>query len=433
MSTARTVEFDTQSESFAWNAYEHYARLREEAPVHRLIQPGGTEVWLITRYEDARAALADPRLTKDFSANREALTRAHFRRPEDPWQVQPPDMLFSDPPVHDRLRRLVSKAFTPRRIEQLRPRVQEIADELLDGLSGAAETDLIGTFAFPLPVTVICELMGVPTADRERFRRWTNDMLSTHRDEEGLKRVEEADRAMNRYFADLVRETRPMVDTELPEERQPSLLHALIAASEDQDRLSEGELLQMLQLLLLAGHETTVNLIGNGTLALLRNPEQLRILRERPDLLPAAIEELLRFDGPVERATLRFSGEDLEVGGVTIPGHSVVAVIIAAADRDPGHVADPDRLDITRPAAQHLAFGHGIHFCLGAPLARLEGQIAIGSLLARHPDLALASSVADLRFRAAGILIRGLDELRVRLGPAARTRPNAGERATEVG
>ncbi|HEX4211947.1 MAG TPA: cytochrome P450 [Candidatus Dormibacteraeota bacterium] len=420
MSTAKTVEFDIQSQAFAWNAYEHYARLREEAPVQRLIQPGGTEVWLITRYDDARSALADPRLTKDFAANHEALIRGHFRRPEDRVEEQAPDMLFSDPPVHDRLRRLVSKAFTPRRVEHLRPRVQEIADQLLDGLAGTEETDLIGSFAFPLPVTVICELLGVPAGDRDRFRSWTNDLMSTRRDEEGLRRMEEADRAMNRYFADLVRETTPLVDAELPEERQPSLIHALIAASEDRDRLSEGELLQMLQLLLLAGHETTVNLIGNGTLALLRNPDQLRLLQDRPELLPGAIEELLRFDGPVERATLRFTREDVQVGDITIPAHSVVAIIIAAADHDPSHVVEPDRLDISRPPAQHLAFGHGIHFCLGAPLARLEGQVAIGSMLARFPDLRLARPVSDLRFRAAGILIRGLDQLPVHLGRAAR-------------
>jgi cytochrome P450 len=420
MTTARTVEFDPQSQAFAWSAYEHYAQLREEAPVHHLIQPGGTEVWLITRYQDARAALADPRLTKDFSANREALVRGHFRRAEDEVVEEAPDLLSSDPPVHDRLRRLVSKAFTPRRVEHLRPRVQEITDQLLDRLGGMEETDLITSFAFPLPVTVICELLGIPTSDRDRFRRWTNDFLSPRRDEEGLRRMREADRAMNRYFADLVAATTPVVDTLLPEDRQPSLLHALIAASEDRDRLSEGELLQMLELLLIAGHETTVNLIGNGTLALLQNPDQLQLLRRRPELLPGAIEELLRFDGPVERATLRFAQEDVQVGDITIPAQSVVAIVIAAADRDPDHAADPDRLDITRPPSQHLAFGHGIHFCLGAPLARLEGQIAIGSLLARFPDLELARPVADLRFRVAGFLIRGLEELPVRPGRAVR-------------
>ena len=417
MSTAATVRFDPQTQEFAWRAYEHYAELRREAPVHRLIQPDGTEIWLITRYRDARAALADPRFAKDPRTGVEAMRRARYLGPDERPRDDAPDMLFSDPPDHDRLRRLVSRAFTPRRIERLEPRVREIADGLLDAMAAAGgEVDLISAFAFPLPVTVICELLGVPVEDRDTFRRWTNDMLGSPRTEEQRQRALDAGEAMHRYLADLIARVAPHVRRGLGDDEQPSLLHGLIAASDDRDRLSDGELLEMLVLLLIAGHETTVNLIGNGMLALLRHPDQLRLLRERPQLLPQAIEELLRYDGPVERATFRHTTEDVDVGGIVIPRHSVVGVLIASADRDPERFPDPDRLDIERAPTGHVAFGHGRHFCLGAPLARLEGRIAIGSLLARFPHLRLTAPVADLRFRAAGILIRGLATLPVDLG-----------------
>lgn len=415
MTSAITVRFDPQSQEFARRAYEHYAELRREAPVHRLLEPDGTEIWLVTRYEDARTALADRRLAKDPRGGPEAMRRA---RPRDPGKVpeeESLDLLFSDPPDHDRLRRLVGRAFTPRRVEGLRPRVQQLTDELLDRMRDQDEADLIAAFAFPLPVTVICELLGIPVEDRDRFRAWTRDLGGAPRTPAEKLSMAVALQAMSRYVADRIAEVRPSVRSDLPEEDQPDLLHALIAASEDRDRLTDGELLEMVELLLLAGHETTVNLIGNGTLALLRHPDQLRLLRERPDLLPDAIEEVLRYDGPVERSTFRYTTEAVDVGGVTIPPQSVVCVVLAAADRDPGCFPDPDRLDLARTPNHHLAFGHGIHFCLGAPLARLEGQVAIGSLIAHFPRLELACPVDRLRFRAAGHLIRGLEALPVRL------------------
>ncbi|MFZ0218168.1 MAG: cytochrome P450 [Candidatus Dormiibacterota bacterium] len=428
MSDAPTVRFDPASQDFAWHAYERYGALREQSPVYCLRQPDGTEIWLVTRYEDARAALADPRLAKDPRTGKQAMRNAGFIRDRDPAD-EDPDMLFSDPPDHTRLRRLVSKAFTPRRIERLRPRIEELTTGLLDGIAAEDEVDLLSSFAFPLPVTVICELLGVPAEDRNQFRRWTNAMLATSNQEE--LRPEEAGEAMARYLTDLARETRPRVCRDLPEDEQPNLLHALLVASErseesgEEERLTEGELVAMLQLLLIAGHETTVNLIGNGTLALLRHPDQWALLRERTELLPNAIEEFLRYDGPVERATFRHSLETIEIGGVEIPAQRVVGILLASADHDPSQFADPDRLDVTRAPRAHVAFGHGIHFCLGAPLARLEGRVAIGGLLERFPDLALARPVEELRFRAAGHLIRGMDTLPVRLHAERRAAASA--------
>lgn len=432
MTTAPTVNFDPGSQEFAWHAYERYAELRNQAPVHRLLQPDGTEAWLITRYDDARAALADPRLSKDPRGIREALEEeglvspvevAETGAPAGHLRLPTPDMLSSDPPEHTRLRRLVNRAFTPRRIEGLRPQVEVLAENLLDGIAAEEQVDLLSTFAYPLPITVICELLGVPVSDRERIRRYASQMLQSNEPANESQSVEPGP-TFAQYTADLVRATWPEVRRDLPEDQQPNLLHALIVASEDQDRLSITEIVDMIVLLLLAGHETTANLIGNGTLALLRHPDQLDLLVRRPDLIPNATEELLRYDGPVERTTPRFSLERVTIAGVTIPAHRMVYVVIASANRDPEHFERPDQLDISRPRPQHVAFGHGIHFCLGAPLARLEAQIAFSQLLQRFPEMELACPMEDLWFSASGYLVRALRALPVRLHGAGR-RPDA--------
>ncbi len=316
-------------------------------------------------------------------------------------------MLDRDPPDHTRLRGLVNKAFTPRVVEMLRPRIQQIVDGLLDAADGAGAMDLIEDFAYPIPVIVICEMLGVPVEDRERFKKWGLDIargldaIWLPPDSEVTQRSMASRRALSDYFRALIAERRTAPRNDL--------LSALIAAEEAGDKLSEEELLATCILLLVAGHETTVNLIGNGTLALLRHPDQLRLLRENPGLIGSAVEELLRFDGPVQR-TARIPSEDVTIRGCTIAKGEMVMPFIGAADRDPAQFPDPDRLDIARGDNRHIAFGWGIHFCLGAPLARVEGQIAINTLVQRLPKLSLATDKPEFR---QSLTLRGLSALPV--------------------
>ena len=316
-------------------------------------------------------------------------------------------MLDRDPPDHTRLRGLASKAFTPRVVEGLRPRVQEIVDGLLDRVERRGTMDLIEEFAYPIPVNVICEMLGVPVEDHERFKGWSLDLargldsIMLGPDSEVAKRSGLARQGLTDYFRALIAERRASP--------RGDLLSGLIAAEEAGDKLSEHELLATCILLLVAGHETTVNLIGNGTLALLRHPDQRQKLRARPELIGTAVEELLRYDGPVQR-TARTPSEDVAIGGRTIPKGEIVMPFIGAADRDPAQFPDPDRLDITRAENRHIAFGLGIHFCLGAPLARVEGQIAINTLLGRMPRLALAVDRPQYR---GSLTLRGLTALPV--------------------
>jgi pimeloyl-[acyl-carrier protein] synthase len=316
-------------------------------------------------------------------------------------------MLFRDPPDHTRLRTLVSKAFTPRVIEGLRPHIQQIVDGLLDRVRDRRAMDLIADLAFPLPVIVISEMLGVPAADRDRFRQWSLDVarsldaIALPVGPEVIERGNAARRALADYFRGLIAERR--------RRPQADLLSGLIAAEEQGDTLSQAELLATCVLLLVAGHETTVNLIGNGMLALLRHPAELRKLGAEPALLPSAVEELLRWDSPVQR-TGRITATDVELGGTLIPKGALVSAVLGAANRDPAHFPEPDRLDLARPDNRHLAFGWGIHFCLGAPLARVEGQIAIGALARRLPGLALATDRPEWRESSA---LRGLRALPV--------------------
>jgi cytochrome P450 len=383
------------------------AALRESAPVHRVDMRMGLPVWMVTRYDDVLAALSDPRLSNDphhASALTEVMRGDFLSR----------SMIGADPPEHTRLRRLVSKAFTARRVEGLRPRVQEITDALLDRITPRGSADLVAEFALPLPVTVIGELLGVPEADRDRFRTWTDEMLDRPFDfRSDMARVRAARERMHGFLADLVADKRahPADD----------LLTDLVETTDEGERLDAQELLAMAFLLLIAGYVTTVSLIGNGTLALLRHPDQLDRLRADPSLVPQAVEELLRFDGPVSPGLTRYALEDLEIGGVRIPRGDVVLLAIAAADRDPHRFPDPDLLDVGATDPGHLAFGHGVHYCLGAPLARLEGQVAFAALLARLPDLVLATREDQLRWAGGGVL-RGLRELPVTFTPTPARR-----------
>ncbi|MCX4514806.1 cytochrome P450 [Streptomyces sp. NBC_01619] len=391
--------------AFLADPFPLFRQLREEGPVRRAVIAGGLEAWLVTRYEDGLAALSDPRLSSDV---RDASDpRLMQQLPVTERESMLSNMLRTDPPDHTRLRRLVSKAFTARRVGELRPRVQEITDRLLDDVVAAGRAELVADFALPLPVTVISELLGVPVEDRHDFQRWTDDMLLRRAEMPDPAVVNAAWEQMRSYLTKLLeaKRARPGDD----------LLSALITARDEEQRLNEDELIAMSFLLLVAGYITTVNLIGGGIAALLAHPDQLALLRDDPELLPGAIEEFLRYDGPVSPGIARFAREEVEIAGVTVPPGATVLIASAIADRDPARFADPDRLDITRRDNAHLAFGHGIHYCLGAPLARLEGQVAIGTALRRLPGLALAVPPGELRWRPGGL--RGPQQLPVTFTP----------------
>jgi cytochrome P450 len=396
---------DSFDPAFKANPYPTYAELRSTAPIHRISLPDGRGVWLVTRYEDVLAIFKDERFVKDW---RKVLTPEQLAQiPQIPPLMEPlsKNMLETDPPDHERLRALVSKAFTPRLITRMHPRIQAIADSLLDAVEDKGEMDLIDDYAFPLPITVVAELLGVPSEDRNKFRAWTDAAVSGNATAEYLETVLVPHmQAFSDYLLGVFEEKR--------ENPKDDLISALVRAEEAGERLSEDELLGMVFLLLVAGHETTVNLIGNGTLALLRHSDQLEKLRNDPSLIKSAIEELLRYDGPLETSPERFAREDVAIGGTVIPRGEMVRVVIAAADRDPERFSDPDALDITRTDNRHLAFGKGIHHCLGAPLARMEGQIAIDTLLRRMPGLRLQEPPESMSWRP-GMVMRGLQSLPV--------------------
>ncbi|MEU8764558.1 cytochrome P450 [Streptomyces sp. NPDC048659] len=387
------IDLGEYGADFTANPYPYYAKLRAQGPVHEVLTPDGMPAWLVVGYEEGRAALADQRLSKSFSALGMPL-------PEE--EIVGPNLLIVDPPDHTRLRKLVTGEFTGRRVEALRPRVQRLTDELLDTMEPAGGADLVDSFAFPLPITVICELLGVPAADRDAFRAWSNALVTG----DGSLSDVEAVSGFGAYLDELIEDKRAAGPAD-------DLLSALIATrAEDGDRLSLPELRALAYLLLIAGHETTVNLISNTVRALLTHPDQLAALRADFGLIDAAVEEGLRYDGPVENATLRFAAEPVVIGGTEIPAGAIVLVALAAGDRDPGRFPDPDRFDIHRETRGHLAFGHGIHFCLGAPLARLEGKIAIRTLLERFPGLELDPGAEPLEWLP-GMLIRGTRRLPV--------------------
>ncbi|MET7615832.1 cytochrome P450 [Streptomyces sp. NPDC005408] len=407
----------TQPELFTWefatDPYPAYAWLREHAPVHRTRLPSGVEAWLVTRYGDAKQALADQRLSKNPAHHDEpAHAKGKTGIPGERKAELMTHLLNIDPPDHTRLRRLVSKAFTPRRVAEFAPRVQELTDRLIDGFIERGEADLIHEFAFPLPIYAICDMLGVPREDQDDFRDWAGMMIRHGGGPRGG--VARSVKKMRSYLAELIHRKR--------EEPGDDLISGLIRASDHGEHLTENEAAAMAFILLFAGFETTVNLIGNGVYALLRNPEQRERLQHslaagetgllENDFLATAVEELLRYDGPVELATWRFATEPLSIGGQEIAAGDPVLVVLAAADRDPERFAEPDTLDLSRRDNQHLGYGHGIHYCLGAPLARLEGQIALATLLRRMPDLRLAGDPADLRWRG-GLIMRGLRTLPV--------------------
>ncbi|WP_225627497.1 cytochrome P450 family protein [Streptomyces werraensis] len=388
------VDLGGFGERFREDPYPVYARLRARGPVHRVRLPeqdGGRQMWFVVGHEEARAALADPRLAKDG-------TRIGFTSLDD--ELIGKHLLVADPPQHTRLRNLITRAFTARRVEGLRPRIQQITDELLDTMLPLGRADLIESFAYPLPITVICELLGVPEIDRTEFRKISTDVVVPANPEN----LRDAFVRLADYLDDLIESKRGAPGTDL-------LSELIRTTAEDGDRLSPDELRGMAFVLLLAGHETTVNLITNAVRALLTHPEQLAALRADMSLLEGTVEEALRYEGPVETATYRFAAEPLEIAGVEIAQGEWVLVGLAAADRDAGRFPGPDRFDIRRDTRGHVAFGHGIHHCLGAPLARLEAGVALRSLLECAPDLALDGQPGE---SLPGVLMRGVRSLPVR-------------------
>ncbi|QBD83429.1 cytochrome P450 [Ktedonosporobacter rubrisoli] len=369
-----------------------FARLRQQKPLFFVDNFFGTGAWIATDYADVTAILKDPRFIKDLQkttemkGNQEISGETAARLKKFAWRR---DMLTTDPPDHTRLRHLVSKVFTPRMIEQLRSRIQQITDELLDAVKDQGHMDLVADFAFPLPITVISEMLGIPVADRQQFRTWTQALINM----EESKNDEAYGGAMEAFIA--------YIKNLLAEKRLhpgEDLVSGLIQAEESGDKLNETELISMIFLLIVAGHETTVNLIGNGMLALFEYPEQMNLLRNDPSLLPSAVEELLRYTSPVTLSSPRLASEDILIHDQLIHKGEMVFVVLVSANSDPQQFTDPELLDITRQENQHVAFGKGIHFCLGAPLARLEGQVAFGALLQRFPDLRMNCEPEQLRW-----------------------------------
>ncbi|WP_329016166.1 cytochrome P450 family protein [Streptomyces sp. NBC_00690] len=386
----------TQDPRFLQDPYPTYAALRSACPVQAVPSAsGGRLSYLVTGYAEAREALADARLSKDtaaFFAGKESKRRLH--------PAVAHNMLSSDPPEHTRLRKLVTKAFTTGAVAELRPFIARVTDDLLDQWPVGEPLDFMTGLAVPLPVIVICELLGVPEEDRPDIRRWSGELFAAG--QPGV--IDAASHSLADYMTELVAAKR----------RHPgnSLLDRLISARDGHDRLSEEELVSLAVLLLVAGHETTTNFLGNATLSLLQHPAELDRLRQNPNDIPAVLDELLRFDSPVSTATFRYTTEAITLGGTDIPAGAPVLVALGAANRDPERFPSPDQLDANRDAAGHLAFGHGIHRCVGAPLAKAEAEIALRAVLTRFPGLRLAVPPDQLQWRHAR-LVRGLTSLPV--------------------
>lgn len=370
----------------------------------------GIRAWLVTRYEEVAAALTDTRLVMSAPEIQADLVR-RGELPErfaNLFQRRTKTLLSTDAPDHTRLRAMVNPSFAGRRIEELRPRAQEICDELLAEMERARIVDLIDSFAFPLSVRMICELLGVPSQDTEKFREWSHAIVFDHGDEESVAAYGKAMAGLDQYFGALIDAKRAAPGDDLASQ--------LVEAYSTEEDADDAELRSMLSLLLVAGHETTANLIGNSVLLLLRNPDQLAALRADPALLPTAVEECLRLVGPVAFSSMRFTSEDVQFGEVTVPAGEIVALGLWTAGHDPAKFPDPLRFDVGRKVNPHLAFGRGAHFCIGANLARMEAQIALGSLLHRFDHIALDVAEEELRWRPANT--RGPRQLPLRLTPA---------------
>lgn len=394
---------DVTSSEFKATAYEYYAALRAEAPVIEVRLPNKHAAWLVSRYDDVAALLKDPRLVKNRHS---AQGSRPFSRAPGMFrflQALERNMLDVDPPDHTRLRGLVHLAFTPRLVERMRNRVQDLSERLLAAAQARGRLDLIADYALPIPLTIISEMLGIPPQDRGRFHRWSSAVVAATAAPNPIRLLP----AIWRFVRCLRR-----VIASKRERPADDLISGLVQAEEAGDRLRDDELVAMVFLLVIAGHETTVNLIGNGALALMQYPREMERLRADPQLDATAIEELLRFHSPIEVSSERYASEPIDIAGIRIPGGALVYGVLSSANRDERQFENPDQLDIARQKNRHLAFGQGIHYCLGAPLARLEGQIAIRTLLDRVPGLRLARPEARLSWRK-GLNLRGLETLPV--------------------
>jgi hypothetical protein len=392
-------------DGFYSDPYPTYRRLREKDPVHRSKLING---WVLTRHADISAVLRDSRFSADerkqsnYEKFRARAIKDGAMDPDDPGTAS---MLRSDPPDHTRLRTLVSRAFTPRTVESLRGRVEAIVKEQLDAVTDQGGMDVISALAYPLPVVIIAEMLGIPVEDHARFKHWSDEAVRGM----GMSTAEDGRRAFRAR-----RELRAYLEgVASARRREPreDLLSAMLSVEAEGDRLTANELYETCELLLIAGHETTTNLIGNGMLALLRNRDQLEMLRRDPSLVEHAVEELLRYDSPVQ-ATTRMAPDDMEFAGIALRKGQQVALLLGAANRDPAQFPDPDRLDVTRENAHHLSFGHGIHFCLGSPLARLEAPAAFRAMLERFPNMRL-DDTARPQWKP-NLILRGMQQLPVR-------------------
>lgn len=397
----RGVVYDPYDPRLRSDPFPLYRELRQEDPVHRSWLLGG---FVLSRYDDVLTVLSDRRFSADERNSPEfekALRRMRRHGLLEPEEEIPPSMLRSDPPVHTHLRKLASRAFTPRQIRKLLPRIEAIVDEQLSRRAPEGHMELIADLAYPLPVIVIAELLGVPAEDRERFKHWSDQIVEGLgvQDLASARRSRQASRELQAYFEEIAEQRRA--------DPRDDLLSGMLLAEEDGDRLSTREILGVCQLILIAGHETTTKLIGNGVLELLRHPDQFERLRADPSLAPRAVEEMLRCCGPVQ-ATSRFATEELEIGGERISRGQIAFVLLAAANRDPEHFPDPERFEVGRDGEPHLAFGHGLHFCLGANLARLETEVAVRALVGRFPGLKLAEPAPPW---GSNLILRGLERL----------------------
>jgi cytochrome P450 len=397
---AAPLSIDLFTDEVRVDPYPLYRELRATEPI--VESQDEPDTFILLRYQDCLEVLRDPRWSSNPAHRQQSA-------PDDVLDVRAADvsvLLFLDPPDHTRLRKLVSKAFTPRTVERMRPRIQALVDTILDEAAERGSLDVVGELGYQVPVTVICELMGVPVADRDMFGPWSS---AASRLLDGVQDAEVTNEGLMgvmqivNYFNNLFDERRA--------DPQDDLITALLAAEADGDRLDEEELRSIVLLLFIAGHETTMNLIGNGTKALLEHPDQLRRLTADPAMVPVAVEELLRFDGPVH-LTARIATEPLTVGGRSFATGDQVIALLAAANRDPARYERPDELDVGRTDNQHLTFSHGIHYCLGAALARIEGQVVLGSLIQRFPEMELLTDPLEYRDH---FVLRGLRELRVRV------------------
>ncbi|ACY15049.1 cytochrome P450 family protein [Haliangium ochraceum] len=383
--------------AFHHHPYPRLARLREAAPVCAITMPDGARAWLITRYDEALQVLKDARVTNEPPGGMHpgAMHSGTLER------LMSPNMIFMDKADHRRLRGLLAKAFTPRFAEGLRPAVQQLADELLDAVAARGRMEFISDFAFPLPITVIADMLGLPQEDHQRLRDWSAVLFDSIGAHDGADREQQANEFAG-YVKELIAHKR----------REPAddLISKLVQAEQDGERLDEQELRAMIVLLIFAGHETTVNLLGNGLLALFRQPEQLEALKRDPSLVPNAVEEMLRFCGPATMLAPRYAREDMQIGGVTIAKDELILLSVAGADRDPAAFSDPESIDLRRPTPQHLAFGQGMHICIGAPLARMEAQVAFTTLLKRFPELRLTVPVDEVVWRG-NFALRGVEAL----------------------